>query len=107
MCIIEINILNKGINLSEIGVNNYAYSWEYVHEVLEELEKLKVIILGGDVYSENNDRLILTFDNWYYNLLDEASDSVHSIDKAKAYITNYLSKNGNNYYFSFILKRSS
>lgn len=104
MSVTEINILGKGVSLSEIGINEYGYSWEYIDDVLAEIEKLNLTILGGDVYTFGDNGLMLTFDNWYYSLLDIPSDSILSVDKAREYIHNYIDKNGKDYYFSFVLK---
>ncbi|WP_156009878.1 Imm40 family immunity protein [Streptococcus ruminantium] len=99
---VTMNILDKGINLYDIGINNYAYSWEYVNDVLDEIEKLNLTILGGDVYAVEDSELFLTFDSWYYTLVNTSSDCSLSIDKAKEYIGGYLEKNGKNFYFSFV-----
>lgn len=99
-----INVLDKGVNLSKIGINGYGYSWEYIDDVPTEIEKLHLIILGGDVYSFGDNGLMLTFDNWYYNLKNIPSDSTLSVNKAKEFIHDYVYKNGEKYYFSFIFK---
>lgn len=98
------NILNKGIDLSDIGINDYAYSWNCIDNILAEIEKLQLTILGGDVYSIVEGELILTFDSWYYTMIGTSSDYSLSIDKAREYIEYYLDQNGENFYFSFVLK---
>lgn len=104
MRITEINILGKGVNLSGIGINAYAYSCEYIDDVLYEIQRLGFIILGGDVYTESSDELVLTYDNWYYRLTNTSLDSWQSLEKAKDFIASYITNNGKNYYFSFVLK---
>ncbi|ONK25398.1 hypothetical protein BVE84_10120 [Streptococcus azizii] len=99
----ELNFLGKGVSLSEIGVNEYVYAWKHVDAVLSEIKKLNLVILGGDVYIEKNHRMTLTYDSWYYNRLYTPSDCKLSIDKARGYIYDYIEKNGDLYYFSFIL----
>ena len=104
MSVEKINILNKGIDLSDIGINNYAYSWDCIDDILMEIENLQLTILGGDVYAIGESELFLTFDSWYYNLTDTLSDCTLSIGKAREYIENYLSQNGKNFDFSFVFK---
>lgn len=98
------NILNKGINLTEIGINNFAYSWENINDILVEMENLNLIILGGDVYTIEGGKLCLTFDSWYFNTNNDLLDSLSSIKKAREFIKKYLEKNGKNFCFSFVLK---
>ena len=104
MSVKGIIILNKGIDLSEIGINDYAYNWECIGEVLDEIKRKKLIILGGDVYISGENGLILTLDTWYYNLTNSQSDCFQSIDKASDYICNYIEQNSGDYYFSFVLE---
>ncbi|RRD29472.1 hypothetical protein EII38_09695 [Streptococcus minor] len=99
-----INILDKGINLSEIGIHNYAYSWECIGEILDEIKSSKLIILGGDVYISDDAELILTLDNWYYNLKKSPLDYSQSLDRAREYIYNYIEQNDRDCYFSFVLE---
>lgn len=98
------NVLNKGIDLSDIGINNYAYSCDCIDDVLNELEKLHFTILGGDVYVVEEGKLILSYDNWYYTKTNTLSDCSLSISKARKYIEYYLEKNGRNFCVSFVFK---
>ncbi|CYW17201.1 Imm40 family immunity protein [Streptococcus suis] len=100
MSIAKLNILDKGVDLSRIGINDYAYSWENIDVILAEIKKLNLTILGGDIYTIKDGELILTFDNWYYN----QSNSNSSIVKAREYLYDYLEKNEGNFYFSLVFK---
>lgn len=88
-------VLSKGISLSPIGVNNFAFSKELALDVLEELRSLGVAILGGDVYVESGGMFESNYDNWYCKKLDDESvqDFVaRSGRDAEKYIQGYGAK---------------
>lgn len=92
--------INKAVDLSQIGINELAWGCIDIFRVLEELVDRNTIILGGDVFYDKNNKINHTYDNWYYN----GNNSQESFNQAKNYITNYCLKNGEDYYFSIIVK---
>ena len=65
----------------------------------------KVIILGGDVYTQSNGVLEMAYANWYFNvdLADTMEHNVnHSVETAMKYINNYSDKN--NSYYSLVIR---
>ena len=83
-------ILNA-LDLRSVGINEFAWRYENVLEVIESLCDNNCIILGGDVYKiEDKDSFVSsTGDSWYYNKGDSENDGVESCKKATEYIENY------------------
>ena len=92
------NILKGGVFLKkDAGVNNWCFDKAQMLEVLEKLSKLKVAVLGGDVYEVINNNFQLSYDNWYCEPLDnEPSEKfcTRSVAYAKDYVESYTAKNG-------------
>lgn len=85
-------ILGIGIKLSQIGLSNWALTKSQAICALEQLEALKISILGGDVYQSINGVIKLNYDNWFCEQLgNEPKEAFikRSISKAKDYINNY------------------
>ena len=72
-------ILNIGINLNHIGINAYAYDYQVIPDLLDNLKANNRIILGGDVFCYKNGQLKHTYDHWYYEKQDPTIDSSKSI----------------------------
>lgn len=53
--------------------------------------------MGGDVYLKNQESIVATFDDWYYNPVGKL-DSESSISKAIDYLTRYNSIRKNTIY---------
>lgn len=94
----EINIGNEIIVPIQFSKHELAWAIEDAVLVLEYLESIGEVVLGGDVLNENKE---YTYDNWHYNPDDSYSiqtNSVRSIEHAIKYISDYVRKNGNNFY---------
>lgn len=99
-------ILEKGISLSPMGVNNKAFSKKDALELVERLFILKIPILGGDVCEINEYNFIeYNYDNWSCNKQSDESDETYltrSILRTKEYINNYPIES-NKIFFAFVL----
>lgn len=99
-------LLNKGISLQGIGINNWAFSKDDALDILNRFEELQVSILGGDVCELINNRIQPNYDNWYCNRLSNETDvefSKRSIKRAKDYIMDYNVDNPNQIFFIFVI----
>lgn len=92
------SLFEKSIGV-ETGLGIFEVAWTYddVMEVLTQLEKEKIIILGGDVLNKN---LEYTYDNWYY----QEKDYIGSIEYTRNYINSYYQKNGNDFYYVLVIQ---
>jgi len=99
-------ILRVGKKLDSIGVRNWALTKLQALQVLGELGKNKIPILGGDVYVEDTDGVIkLSYSNWYCDRLPgETLDHylARSIAKAEEYITNFKVVNSAKVFFAIV-----
>lgn len=91
-------IETDGIDLSDTGINCYAFKADAALKAIEMLREASIKILGGDVLKGTADEYELTYDNWYY----EGSDVDKSCDEAKNYITNYHARNGDGFVYQLI-----
>ena len=51
--------------LGEIGINEYAWNYEYLCAIIEILRKKGIPILGGDVYEVDGQNIKSTYDSWF------------------------------------------
>lgn len=95
------SLLNKGIYLNQhLGINEYAWKFPEIIEVINILSKSNFKILGGDVYSFDNNTIRVTYDNWF--CLSNSQEE--SISYSLKYINKYHNNNGNNYIYSIVIK---
>ena len=90
----ENSILNIGISLHQMGINNWALTKEQALLVLDTLKNKMIPVLGGDIYTIVNEFPIPSYDNWFCNKNknETISDySERSINIAIQYIKNYQS----------------
>ncbi len=81
-----------------------AWAISDIFKILDYCKENTYIVLGGDILNENLD---YTYDNWYYDTnanIDLKDNSNKSILKANEYISNYIKKNGVNYYVVIVAK---
>ncbi len=96
-------IVDNGVSLESIGVDNYALSRADSLRLLNLLKEQQVSILGGDVYASKCGQLLLTYDNWYSDkdaFETEESFCARSISEAEKYISGCLNAD---VYFAFVL----
>ncbi len=99
MNILDSIIEAKGIDLSDVGINGYAFDADAALEAIELLRNASVKILGGDVLEKVSNGYELSYDNWYY----ENGSVDESCNKAKKYIFNYQKKNGVRFVYQLII----
>ena len=93
-----INIyINNGFSLFKQGESIVIISTKLSIRVLDILEALNLLILGGDIYQKSGDDFEHTYDNWYYD------GNVHSesIVVAREYLDNLRDRD---LYVSFVFK---
>lgn len=95
------------ISLADLGINDCAFAYEDIKQVLDKLYENNFVILGGDVYHQEQGRLKLTGDSWHYNcksIVPTQEEVRESRDKALSYISNYYALNGAAYIYSVVAK---
>ena len=97
------NINKRGIDLRDLGIDAYAYSYSVIPDLLAIVKTNNLTILGGDVFCYKNAQLTHTYDNWHYEKQDPTIDSSKSIIQTEKYISNYVKNHGEHYYFSIVL----
>ena len=93
-----INIyINNGFSLFKQGESIVIIPTKLSIRVLDILEGLDLLILGGDIYRKSGDDVEHTYDNWYYD------GNVHSesIVVARQYLDNLREQD---LYVSFVFK---
>lgn len=93
-----INIyINNGFSLFKQGESIVIIPTKLSIRVLDILEGLDLLILGGDIYRKSGDDFEHTYDNWYYvgNVYSE------SLEVAKQYLDNLKEQE---LYVSFVFK---
>lgn len=101
------DLKEKAIHLQPLGVDDFAWRYSDIINVLELLLLNKYILLGGDVICFSKRNFFYTYDNWYYNF--DITKSIHeNIDKsniiANDYIKAYYSRNGDEFIYSLVVK---
>ena len=89
--------INNGFSLFKQEESTVIISTKLSMRVLDILEGLNVLILGGDIYRKSGDDFEHTYDNWYYvgNVYSE------SLEVAKQYLDNLKEQE---LYVSFVFK---
>ncbi len=103
--IIPIDMVKKSISLKMNGINDLAWYGKDALEAIEFLSNCGTLILGGDVYIISEQKIKLTYNNWYY-IPVESKTHQENIDAAKehavSYIQDFMQKNGNDYLYSIV-----
>ena len=77
----------NGISLKPLGLNEIAWKYEDILQLIDMIRAQNVPILGGDVYKMENGVIVPTYDSWYVN---GSQDTIsNSWDRAEDYIRNY------------------
>ncbi|EAD5867980.1 hypothetical protein OPJ22_002184 [Listeria innocua] len=97
---------SKKINLEDsLGVNEVAWHYSDIVQVINILTRNGYIILGGDVYQLLNDSIEVTYDNWYINAEKNKEGIRLSEKKAKDYLESYYERFGENFIYSIVYKK--
>ncbi len=97
------NILNVGVPLFNININNWALSKGQALDVIQSFLLLKIPILGGDVYEISNGTFQSNYDSWYCDKNENEEHLTYvqrSYEKAQAFINNYSQDNF--FYFAVV-----
>lgn len=99
-------------DLSVLGINELAWEWPDVLEVLDFCLANSLTVLGGDVYPINEGSAGYSPDGWSTSWAhDEGSTSLHekwcsyvrkSVQKSKDYIAPYRERNGFAFCFTVV-----
>ena len=89
--------INNGFSLFKQEESTVIISTKLSMRVLDILEGLNVLVLGGDIYRKSGDDFEHTYDNWYY------AGNVHSesLEVARQYLDNLRERD---LYVSFVFK---
>ncbi|WP_419785787.1 Imm40 family immunity protein [Pseudodesulfovibrio sp.] len=97
-------LLSSGVALHSSGINNWAFKKNQALLVLDEIRKINVPILGGDVFLFEDELLVPASENWFCDQLNkETYDEyvLRSINVAKSYIEK-MQLNGRVPYFVLV-----
>ena len=89
--------INNGFSLFKQGESTVIISTKLSMKVLDILESLNLLILGGDIYRKSGDDFEHTYDNWYY----DGNVQSESIMVARQYLDNLRERD---LYVSFVFK---
>jgi|AGTN01.3.fsa_nt_gi hypothetical protein len=105
---LPVELINSAVSLEHVGVNAVAWNYKNAVQVAFYLRTSGYVILGGDVYKMEHEKLIATCNDWYINKNDVGSNCNLIEESAKRtieYIENFHKKFGEIYYYSFVYKR--
>lgn len=89
--------INNGFSLFKQGESTVIISTKLSMKVLDILESLNLLILGGDIYRKSGDDFEHTYDNWYY----DGNVQSESLEVARKYLDNLKEQE---LYVSFVFK---
>ncbi len=101
--ILSSELLQQGVDLKSLGINEYAWDSDTIKKVFDELARKRIGILGGDVYKISGNRIEVTCDNWYAN--HDGSDDFYQKSRiiALEYIDKYEKNNCGKYIYSITI----
>jgi len=101
------NLQSNLVDLRQIGVENVAFKFADVEQILNSLEKQKIVILGGDVIElDSKGSPSFTYENWHIEKhLDEPMEDFlkRGYREIKKYIMNITSKSNEPLYFAIVI----
>ena len=99
-------ILESGISLNCIGVENWALTRSQALAALEGLKNLNSTVLGGDVIQFVKNAPRYTYDNWFCEMEDGESTTAfatRSLVVAKSFISDYRNADVQEPFFALVL----
>ncbi len=93
--------INDAISLSAIGINEYAWDYNSIVDIIPILRENRLPILGGDVFIIKNGIIKPTCDSWYYKILTDC-DFEKSYIRTIEYI-NLFEEKEDKYVYSIVL----
>lgn len=98
-------LIDKGVHLGMIGVDDFAWKWQDALLIIEYLHRKEIFILGGDVYTPSGNRIRPLGDGWYATktgYLPTANEIENSRIKSLEYINTYVKRNGEDFLFAIV-----
>ena len=92
-------------SLQHLGINDAAWTYNDIGNVIEYLAQHNYIILVGDVYRLNGNVPESTYDSWYTNKTNVDNVIAKAKSKAIDYINNYHLRNGDQYLYSLVFEK--
>jgi len=78
-------IKDKSIDLSEMGVNNFALSKSDALELLEKFKKNSILLYGGDFIEKKDGKINYNYTNWS----TDGKDIMYNLKYAENFIQKY------------------
>jgi hypothetical protein len=88
-------IKNKSIDLSEMGVNNFALSKNDALELLEKFKENNILLYGGDFLEKKAGQINYNYTNWSI----DGKDIMYNLEYTKDFIKKYAT---NDIYIEFV-----
>jgi hypothetical protein len=100
-------LVMNALDLRCIDINENAWKYNCILEVLNVLFHNNYIVLGGDVYKidKQGREITATGDSWYFNKTSGNSDVIDSFRKASDYIKKYHDRNGESFCYSVVVEK--
>jgi hypothetical protein len=99
------NILDKGVYLGSIGVDDFVWKWLDALIVIDYLSLNGIFISGGDVYADRANRIRPIGDGWYAiksGYLPTLDEIENAKTKGLEYINKYVDRNGEDFLFAIV-----
>jgi hypothetical protein len=93
--------IKDAIPLYSFGINEMAWDFDNVIEIISLLRTENIPILGGDVYLINDGIVKATFDSWYFDNIINL-DCEYSYEKTIEYIM-IFEKKDEKYVYSIVI----
>ena len=97
--ILSSDLYKRGYDLETLYLNDIAWDYKDILDVIASVKKHQLLILGGDVYQFREGDISWAYDVWSY----QGDDWRASVQKALNYINDYHEMNGNQYLYSLVI----
>lgn len=97
--ILSSDLYKRGYDLATLYLNDIAWDYKDILDVIASVKKHQLLILGGDVYQFREGDISWAYDVWSY----QGDDWRASVQKALNYINDYHEMNGNQYLYSLVI----
>jgi hypothetical protein len=100
-------LLKQAQNLRGYGIEEIAWTYPTIVEVIKVIAELNHVILGGEVYYHNGRRIRMTYDHWSVEHRGTGSAPTewaqyvqYSVELATNYIEQYRARNGDAFWYT-------
>ena len=98
---------SRAIDLVPFGVNNYAWERGDAISVIDRLQQLGMLVLGGDVWRLTEGTLSLTYENWHCPNPDSLSDVARCAKLAKEFVSTFAVQDSGTPVFEIVWRAPS